>query len=70
MTVDKNDKNNWVVARMTHGEGGTLTILFTEQAENTARTKAEQASIDEPGEPVFLYQRAGTVVTEPKAKWQ
>ena len=69
MTQNKNDKNNWVVARMTHGEGGCLTVLYTDQAENLAKANAEKAALDQPGEPIFLYQRVGTVVTEPTAKW-
>jgi hypothetical protein len=54
---------------MTHGEGGCLTVLYTDQAENIAKSKAEEAALAEPGEPIFLYQRVGTVVTEPVAKW-
>lgn len=73
MTADKNDKNNWVVARILMPDNGapcpSLVILHNEQAENKARELAEIASLDDPGNPVFLYQRVGTVITEPKAKW-
>lgn len=70
MTANKNDDRNWVVAKMTYGEGATLIVLFTEQAENVARDKAEKAALDYPNDPIFLYKREATVITEAVAKWQ
>lgn len=69
MTNDKNDGNNWVVAMMGQGEGACLQILHTEQAENIARQKAEEAALHYVGVSVFLYQRVATVRTEPVARW-
>lgn len=80
MTADKNDQNNWIVAMLIKStatppppltsEQGVMTVLRTDQAENKARELAEAASLNNPGTPVFLYQRVGIVLTEPKAKWQ
>lgn len=69
MTIDKNDDRNWVVA--VEDENG-FRIVYQHQAENIAREWATAFCQNEVrhGTPVFLYERKGTVKTEPVARWQ
>lgn len=69
MTRDTNDENNWLVATMEYGEGGGLRILHTNQAENIARFKAEEAALHYPSQPVYVFQRVATCIIEPSPKW-